>query len=255
MLADDQSCSTLNASFTDVPQSMAPISLRKSSLADSPVQSLSVFTESNEPSQVSSRSARADIASSWGGDDFGSDFNLSNRPGETASLGVNAVTPLDEPTLQSASDSGAVRQTLIPTNSNIMTSRISSRSSTSPIASYLTPSYENLAPAVNTSSASPEEDLLSGCVRRHPIHTAAQNGYTRIVELLLQSGCDINLKDSTGSTPLHISAAKGHTEVVRLLVNKGSDINAIDNLGWTPIHLATRDGHTNCVELLLKLGS
>ena len=256
MLADDPSCSTLDASFSDVPQGMASSSLGKRGLVDAPVESFSVLPpESNEPSQNSSRSATADIASSWGVGEFRSDFNLSYRPGETASPSPNALTHLDAPPLQNALNTGAVSHNLIPPSSSIVPTRTLPRSPTSPIASYPTPSYQNSSPGTNKLNTSREEDLLSGCVRRHPIHTAAQNGYTRIIELLLQSGCDINLKDSTGSTPLHVSAAEGHAEVVRLLVNQGSDINAIDNLGWTPIHLATRNGHADCVELLLKLGS
>lgn len=255
MLADDPGCSTLDASFTDVPQGIATSFLGESGSVNAPVDYFSVRPESNEPSQNSSHSAMTDIASSRGVGDFRSDFNLSYRPGETAPPSANALTRLDAPPLQNALHTGTVPQNLTPVNSNIALTRTLPHSPASPIASYPSPSYQNSALGTNKSSASREEDLLSGCVRRHPIHTAAQNGYTRIIELLLQSGCDINLKDGTGNTPLHVSAAEGHTEVVRLLVNRGSDINAIDNLGWTPIHLATRNGHADCVELLLKLGS
>ena len=253
MLADDPSCFTLDASFTDVPHGIEWFSLGESGSVDAPVRFVSADPESNEPSQDSVPSATADIASSWSVGNFRSDLNLSYRPVETGSSSANALTSLDASPLQSASNTGAVPQTLTsPTNAP---AQILPCSPTSLIPSYPTPSYQDCAPVTNTSSPFGEENLLTGNVWRHPIHTAAQNGHTRIVKLLLQSGCDVDLKDGIGSTPLHVSAAKGHAEVVRLLVNHGSDMNAMNNLGWTPIHLATRDGHTDCVELLLKLGS
>ena len=253
MLADDPSCFTLDPSFTDVPHDIESFSLGESGSVDVTVQFASADHESIKPSQESSRSATADIASCWSIGNFRSDFNLSYGPGEAGSSSANALTSLDAPTLQSASNTGAVLQTLTsPDNSP---TQILPRSPTSLMPSYPTLSYQDCAPVTNTSSAFREENLLNGNVWRHPIHTAAQNGHARIVKLLLQSGCDVNLKDGKGSTPLHVSAAKGHAEVVRLLVNHGSDTNAMNNLGWTPIHLATRDGHTDCVELLLKLGS
>ena len=171
MLADDPNCSSLDASFADVPQGMASSSSGESSLVSAPVES------SYEPSQYSSRSATADFASSWGVGDFRSDFNLSHRPGENASPSANALTHLDAPPLQRASHTGAVPQSLNPLNSNIVPTRTLPHSPSSPIAaSYPSPSYQNSDPGTNTSSASRKEDLLSGCLRRHPIHTAAQNG-------------------------------------------------------------------------------
>ncbi len=44
---------------------------------------------------------------------------------------------------------------------------------------------------------------------------------------------DINSKDSGNSTPLMHAAGTGHLEAVKLLIKKGADINAVDNKGWT----------------------
>ncbi|KAL8676622.1 MAG: hypothetical protein Q9186_006870 [Xanthomendoza sp. 1 TL-2023] len=252
MLADDLNSSIFDASFTDVPHEIASISLDGSGLVDAPAQFVSVLPGANASSRVSSRSATADVASPWGVGGFRSDFSPSYRPAETASLSATALTSLDTPPPQSASNTRAVSHNLIPPNT--VPTRTLPRSPTSPTAPYPAPSCQNCTIGTNTSSAFRDDNLLSGCIWRHPIHTAAQSGYTRIIQLLLQSGCDVNLKDGTGSTPLHVSAAEGHAEVVRLLVNHGSDVDAMDNLGWTPIHLATRNGHTDCVELLLRLG-
>ncbi|KAL8859744.1 MAG: hypothetical protein Q9178_003859 [Gyalolechia marmorata] len=211
-----------------------------------------MLAETFEPAQESSGSATADTAFPWGTGDFRSDFSPLYRPGENASPSTNALTTLDTSLLQSTPNTGVVPPTLVRP-STVLT-RTSPYSPSSPIATYPTPPYQDCAPETNTSNAPQEENLLSGGVWRHPIHTAAQSGHTRIIQLLLQSGCDVSLKDGTGRTPLHISAAEGHTGAVRLLMRHGSDSHALDNLGWTPIHLATRNGHTDCVELLLKLG-
>ncbi len=47
--------------------------------------------------------------------------------------------------------------------------------------------------------------------------SAAKRGYTKIVELLLKAGADINAVDQNNNTALMIAAANRHIEVVKLL--------------------------------------
>lgn len=62
-----------------------------------------------------------------------------------------------------------------------------------------------------------------------------------IIELflsLLQPTCRIDQKASNRSmTPLHIAAHEGHTAVVELLVGYGADVNAAVDDGNTPLFL------------------
>lgn len=56
---------------------------------------------------------------------------------------------------------------------------------------------------------------------------ATEIGKTRIMEVLLDKGADVNLRDSAGidPTPLWIAASCGDLENVRLLVERGADID------------------------------
>ena len=70
--------------------------------------------------------------------------------------------------------------------------------------------------------------------------------------MLLQHGADVHAQDKEKWTPLHIAAGNGHTEVVELLLEKGADINAKDEYGGTPLHYAALKGQTEVAEFLLE---
>ena len=61
-----------------------------------------------------------------------------------------------------------------------------------------------------------------------PIFVASQNGFDKIVVLLLQNGADINIKDTSGYTPLQIACKHGHVNIVRLLTESEASIRTID---------------------------
>ena len=46
-----------------------------------------------------------------------------------------------------------------------------------------------------------------------PLHDAALNGQTSVVELLLWNGALIEVRDKDGNTPLHRAVWKSHTDV------------------------------------------
>lgn len=48
-------------------------------------------------------------------------------------------------------------------------------------------------------------------------------------------------------TPLHAVALKGHSDLVELLLDSGLDINSKNNQGDTPLHLASLEGHISVV--------
>lgn len=47
---------------------------------------------------------------------------------------------------------------------------------------------------------------------------------------------DINSQDTSGSTPLHNAIADGNLKIIQLLVNSGANINAKDKKGYTPLY-------------------
>ncbi len=61
------------------------------------------------------------------------------------------------------------------------------------------------------------------------IGKATAAGHTQIVELLIQAGANVNLRDRAGFTPISSAAYLGYGEIVNLLIDAGADIQAPAN--------------------------
>jgi glycerophosphodiester phosphodiesterase len=89
---------------------------------------------------------------------------------------------------------------------------------------------------------------------------ATKADYKVIVEMLVESGVDINWKDQTGETALHVAARYGHHKCAEVIL-KGSallkaDLEIAENsYAWTPLHVAAVDGHLSVVKLLIDAGA
>lgn len=67
----------------------------------------------------------------------------------------------------------------------------------------------------------------------------AYHGHHHALEVLVQSLLDLDVRNSQGCTPLDLAAFKGHVECVDVLINQGASILVKDfNLKRTPIHAA-----------------
>ncbi|CAG7561908.1 unnamed protein product [Fusarium equiseti] len=85
------------------------------------------------------------------------------------------------------------------------------------------------------------------------LHIVAGFGLNDILELLLQSGCELDARNGWENTPLSIAAKMGWPDTVRrLLMEESVDINAIDYWGRSPLVYAAENGHHSVVEELLK---
>ncbi len=57
--------------------------------------------------------------------------------------------------------------------------------------------------------------------------------------LLLQESCDLNaVNEIAGHTALHLAAQKGNSRIVEVLVGFGANVNKSDGEGILPIHRA-----------------
>ncbi|KAK6077363.1 hypothetical protein SCUP234_06775 [Seiridium cupressi] len=89
--------------------------------------------------------------------------------------------------------------------------------------------------------------VCAGLVRK-------QIGRKRCV--LLENGADIDAIDTIGGcTALTIATWLGNDAMVQLLVEKGADVNMRQRSGETALHIAARDGYPDLVELLVRNGA
>ena len=64
-------------------------------------------------------------------------------------------------------------------------------------------------------------------------------GITKTVQLLLEYGASVLMRNRKGQTPLHLSSGSGNLGVMALLLKFGADVDALDNDKMTPFHLAS----------------
>ncbi len=84
---------------------------------------------------------------------------------------------------------------------------------------------------------------------------AAQHGRTKIMQLLLDHGCDPKQEDGYGNAALNFAIAKGHTEAAKLLIEKGADLNAKGLFLDFPLYLAAQYHDKVIMDLLLAKGA
>ncbi len=75
-----------------------------------------------------------------------------------------------------------------------------------------------------------------------PIHWACVNGHIAIVDILLQTGINIDVVDSKGCTPLIVACQYGKTMLAGYLMGKGARTQITDKEGDTALHWAAFKG-------------
>jgi tankyrase len=86
-----------------------------------------------------------------------------------------------------------------------------------------------------------------------PLIIAAAGGKLKAVIELINAGANVNAHDPQGLTALHWAAFKGYPKLTELLVNKGADVNVKSNLELTPLSQAVTSGHVESVSILLNM--
>lgn len=76
--------------------------------------------------------------------------------------------------------------------------------------------------------------------RNQALIHAARKGDIEQMELLLDSGCDINAKNKDGDTALIMAAHSIQSAAIEFLAQKNADINAVNNAGKTALIVALR---------------
>lgn len=111
---------------------------------------------------------------------------------------------------------------------------------------------------VQKSDSSCVDDLVNQMDRfeNTPLHIAAEKGFKHVVELLLDTGADVDACNDEELTPLHLASMNGRKKVAMLLLNKKpSIINDEDESGNTALHLAALHGRPKLVDILIDFGA
>ncbi len=86
---------------------------------------------------------------------------------------------------------------------------------------------------------------------RIPLHSACRYGHLDVVKYFVDK-CDIQSRDTQGSTPLHLAALYGHLELVKYFIDDLEyDPYCFDFKNRTPLHDACENGHLDIVKYFL----
>ncbi|XP_018903045.2 LOW QUALITY PROTEIN: uncharacterized protein [Bemisia tabaci] len=97
-------------------------------------------------------------------------------------------------------------------------------------------------------------DDISHGLEVTPLSISSRVGRLETVKFLLKIGAEVNAADRNGVTALHEAAFAGHSKIVELLLEYGADVDIV-SVGSTPLSLSVYKSHWNTVEILLKSGA
>ncbi len=102
-----------------------------------------------------------------------------------------------------------------------------------------------------------DKDLAENRSEAHSqeLMTAIFNNDVGAVKSLIQSGADVNARDSMNQTALMISVREDNPEIVKLLIEAGADVNARDDSGWTALSINDCNDDREIEKMLIEAGA
>jgi ankyrin repeat protein len=72
------------------------------------------------------------------------------------------------------------------------------------------------------------------------LHMASNWGFTAVAAYLLDKGANVNIQDASGLTPLHCAVMGGRLDTVQVLLASGCSLDLADNAGRIPESIQTK---------------
>lgn len=105
----------------------------------------------------------------------------------------------------------------------------------------------------------PTVDMLSNGQDQNAfylLHYAVDDGLLEIAKILIEKArIPLNTLDKSGWSPLHLAAGHNNIEIVQLLLNNGADVNIRDSQGNTPLAWARELNAPEAINELNKRGA
>lgn len=97
--------------------------------------------------------------------------------------------------------------------------------------------------------------FMYGSHKRSILHKAAEVGDSRLCEILIAHGADVNKQDTRKQTPLWVAAEKGNGDVCKVLIQNGAFVDKEDATGKTPLWLAASKTREDICKMLIDRGA
>ena len=97
----------------------------------------------------------------------------------------------------------------------------------------------------------PQLSVARDTNERTPLHIACLNRHREVANIINLSLNEVfHATDLNGNTPLHLACEGGSEKIVQLLIDSGANINQTNNEGEVPAHVAVQYGFINIVKIL-----
>ena len=88
--------------------------------------------------------------------------------------------------------------------------------------------------------------------RSSALHFAVLGGNNHTLQILLESGLDVNHQNLFFESPLHWACKEGSLAMVMLLLRSGASVDTVDEEGNTPLHWAAEYDRLELVQCLVE---
>ena len=88
-----------------------------------------------------------------------------------------------------------------------------------------------------------------------PLCIACYTGNVDAVKLLIDSGCDVNLRSKSGNTPIEVACVKNNYNAAKILLDSGCKLDTLNGDGFTPLMMACAHTNPGFVKMMInKIG-